>query len=123
MLWKLRTNERHGYDLETKQARLRSVVQSHLEDLYKDRLRIMPVDRHIFPHNTAIDHLESDGSLETKLEWCLEVRTAIQASMAQALSRGITTNQDIRTYMTQDDSTSPEAPRPEPHASQTAEGP
>ena len=121
-LWKIRTAERHGHDLETRTARLHSVVQSHLEHLYNERPHIMPVDRHIFPHANAIDHLESPGSLDAKLEWCLEMSTAIQASKTQAARRGILTNQDIRMYMPQDNLPSSVALHQEPSASHAADG-
>ena len=100
-LWKLRTEERHGHDQETKAAKLRDVVMSQLEALYRYRLTIMPVDRRIYPYENAHQHLNCADSLETKLEWCLEVSTAIQASHTQATQRGIQANQNIQNYMSQ----------------------
>ena len=98
-LWKTRNEERHGKDQEARTAKLQAEVESRLKELYQEYHNIMPVDRAIYPFRTAQEHLHSHGTLDTKLDWCLDTHSAIMASKQQAQERGIQANLDIQRYM------------------------
>ena len=95
-LWKLRNEERHGQTRESTQNRMKATVESHLHELYVLRPTIMPVDRNMFPYETAQAHIAASVQLEATLHWCLENRPAILASQKQARERGIVRNRNIR---------------------------
>ena len=75
---------------------MKATVESHLHELYALRPTIMPVDRNMFPYETAQAHIAASVQLEATLHWCLENRPAILASQKQARERGIVRNRNIR---------------------------
>ena len=98
-LWKLRNEERHGWDTASREARQRPVIQSKLEELYSYRDKMMQVDTDVFPYPTAQAHMEAQQSLTSLQEWCMDNGPAIRASCTQAQKLGITGTGDIRSYL------------------------
>ena len=103
-LWKTRNAERHGLDQERGQKNLEHVVRSRLEELYAKRLKVMAVDRTVFPFRSAAEHLESGQSLTALYDWCLDNGPALNASCNQAETMGVSGTGNIQLYFSQETS-------------------
>lgn len=82
-LWKIRNDERHGVDAETRESARLQVVQHQLAALYLLRTKVCPCDRHIFLANPEI-HLQLFPDLQTIEDWINLYSEAIHASVTRA---------------------------------------
>ena len=96
-LWKMRNEERHGQDREQQEAFRKSTIKAELEELYKLKPAVCPVDRHIF-HANVEEHLQQHSNLSRIEEWIHLYREPIRSSAQQAKQLGIQQNRRILDY-------------------------
>ena len=96
-LWQLRNNQRHGQDQENQRSIREQALYSELKHLYTYRSRVCPTDKNLF-HSSADEHIANHPSLDAIENWIFTYRTAIEASVAQAVRLGITANRSLLEY-------------------------
>ena len=97
-LWKIRNEQRHGYE-KTQQQQIKAVqLKTELQDIYTYRDKVCPDDTKLF-HQNVEEHFSSHSlsSIET---WIALHREAIKASAQQAARLGIQHNRTILDYPT-----------------------
>lgn len=98
-LWKLRNEDRHGNDQAYHSILRERTIHAELRELYAYRLRVCPVDRHLF-HTSAEEHIQRHPSLDSLEDWIHTYRPVILSSVEQARLLGITHNLGIHEYPT-----------------------